>query len=86
LLIREEKRYEESQQLFNRAIESYKQIFVEDHYDIASVLYELSLTKSNMGNNEEAKELLQKALEIQARTFGTDHPDTVKSKEAISKL
>lgn len=58
-----------------RALQINKQVYGEDHPEIAIDLYNLGLLYQAQSRNEEAEQFHQDALRMREETLGDDHPD-----------
>ena len=81
-LIEISRRNEFSNGIRNRGVEKeVHEIDVDvliEHPDTATSMYNLAIVLTQIGGNERANELFQKALEIRKEKLGTNHPDTLK--------
>ena len=66
--------YSKAEQLYQKALEIYRQTLGENHLKYATALYSLSLLYRKMGNYSKAEQLNQKALEIYRQTLGENYP------------
>ena len=55
-----------------------KKIFGEDHADVARSYHNLGNVYQQLGQYNEAKEFLEKALIINKKIFGEDHADVAR--------
>ena len=67
--------YNQAKELFEKALMISKQIFDEDHADVASIYNNLALVYYNLKEYNQAKHLQEKALMIRKKSFGEDHSD-----------
>ena len=67
--------YNQAKELHEKALTIRKQIFDEDHADVAASYDNLALVYDTMGEYNQAKELHEKALIIRKKMCGEDHVD-----------
>ena len=67
--------YNQAKELHEKVLTIRKQIFDEDHADVATSYDNLALVYGTMGEYNQAKELHEKALIIRKKMCGEDHVD-----------
>ena len=71
--------YNQAKELHEKALIIRKEIFGEDHADVATSYNNLALEYKRLGEYNQAKELHEKALIIRKKIFGEDHADVATS-------
>ena len=74
-----QRKYEEAQPLFQKALEIHRRLLSDDHPHTASSYHNLGYNLYAQGKYAEAHPLFQKALEIYRRLRRDDHPDIAAS-------
>jgi serine/threonine protein kinase/tetratricopeptide (TPR) repeat protein len=72
-------RYQEAETLFRSALDLRKQVFGEQHPQVASSLNNLALLMFDIGDYESAESLQRECLEMRRRLLGNEHPDVAGS-------
>ncbi|MEO0951957.1 MAG: serine/threonine-protein kinase [Pseudomonadota bacterium] len=78
--------YSEAEQLFRRALPMRRQYFDESHVFVSQVKSGLGGSLTGLGRYEEAKVLLDDALEKLLAHQGEDHKETVLARERLARL
>src|SRR5271167_4119495 len=68
--------YEKSEEINERALEMYKQIYGERHPRVADVLVNLGAIRLDRGHYPEAEQYDRQALDIVQAWYGKDNPET----------
>ena len=63
-----------------------KKIFGEDHIDTASSYNDLASVYTSLGEYNQAKELLEKALVIWKKLYGEDHAEVATSYDNLASV
>ena len=71
--------YVVAESLFRATLEIREQLLGPDHAMVADVLSDLSLLVQDMGRNEEALQIQQRAVDVRERRLGPDDPSTYNS-------
>jgi CHAT domain-containing protein/tetratricopeptide (TPR) repeat protein len=70
----------DAQKLHEEALAIFRDLFGDDHPDVAASYNNLAKTLSARGRHAEAEPLLRKAVEIHGKTLGPNHPHTANSR------
>ena len=65
--------YNQSKELYEKALTIFKNIFGEDHAGVATSYSNLALVYNSLGEYNQARELFEKALMIYKKILGEDH-------------
>lgn len=76
----------QSEQLFQKALETREQVLGAEHPDSASTLHDLARLYQDQGKYDQAEPLFQKALEIREQQLGPEHPNTTTVRENYNAL
>jgi tetratricopeptide (TPR) repeat protein len=76
-----QRRFEEAERLFNRALEIDQKIVGPTHPSLALGLNNLALLNFDRGAYVEAEELLRRALAIEEGAYGPDDPKLITTLE-----
>lgn len=79
-------RSEEAEQLFRRTLDIHRDLFGDDHPDVATSLNNLGATLYLRGELEAAEEPLRQALDLRRRLLGPDHPDVATTLSTLGVL
>ena len=71
--------YNQAKELHEKALIIFKQIFGEDHADVATSYSNLASVYYSLKEYTQAKELHEKVLTIRKNIFGGDHADVATS-------
>ncbi len=75
LLYQEQKKYSEAEAIYTKAIQLKEgRLGTRNHPDLAHMLNLLASLYVEMGKNDQVEELLQEAIRIYDKNFGTNHP------------
>ncbi|GHO62640.1 hypothetical protein KSC_015320 [Ktedonobacter sp. SOSP1-52] len=85
-IYREQKKYEQAELLYQRALHIREQTLGLDHPDTAEMLRDLATLRETQGNNVEAVSLYQRVLDIQKQVLGQQHPKTLETHERLRVL
>jgi len=77
IFLREDGKYNDSEQLLSQAAEIYKNFSGPDDPDTLMAMHALALTYEAQGRNADAAGVLEQVLETQRRTLGEEHSDTL---------
>ncbi|MEP7342722.1 MAG: tetratricopeptide repeat protein [Acidobacteriota bacterium] len=76
-------RLAEAEATYRRALALKEKIFGGDNVDVALTVNNLGLLLKALGSEEEAAELLQRALVIFEKTLEDDHPHLIACRENL---
>jgi tetratricopeptide (TPR) repeat protein len=74
------KMFQESECMFNRALEGYKDIFGLEHRNTADIIYNLGMLYSEMGESAKAESLLRQSIPILEAFYGEESRQTTRIK------
>ncbi len=66
-----------------QALNIHKTILGEDHPDVAVTMNNLGVLLTHIGRLDEAKQLLEKVVDIRTKKFGEDNHYTICAKQVI---
>ena len=73
--------------MYGKSLEMRLEIYGNTpHPDIATSYNNMGITYKGMGDIDKARDLLQKALQMREQTLGQNHPDTISTRQTLSKL
>ena len=78
--------YNQAKELHENALMLYKEIFGEDHADVAISYSNLASVYDRLGEYNQAKELHKKALTIRKKTLREDHADVATSYSDLASV
>ena len=73
-LYRRQGKYEQAEELYQRALAIREKVLGSDHPDTATTLHNLAYLYQDQGKYEQAEALYQRALAIYEQAFDPDHP------------
>jgi tetratricopeptide (TPR) repeat protein len=76
----------EASRIFEMVLTKRRKLLGENHPDTLSARHELSITRFQMGHEDEAAGEHAKVLSLRTKILGTHHPDTIKSKLDLAKV
>ena len=81
-----QERFAEAEDLYRQVLAIKATLFDADHVEIALTLHNLAVLYSAMARDDEAAELLRRALTIFTRTLHDAHPHVLVCREHLAEL
>ncbi len=85
-ILREQHKYKEAIQLYNKALVIFKETFNNEHPSVATTLNNLAIVYCDLGEYAHALQYYYEALLIREKILGLNHPDTAKTYIGIADI
>src|SRR5262249_13810783 len=73
-LLEGQRKYDEAELLYHRALSIFEQTLGAEHYEIAVTLNNLATLSQSVGRTDEAEKLYRRTLNIKQKILGRRHP------------